>query len=237
MSPEPPAGAQTAEDIAVTELRAAIMRGDLPPGAAIRQDATAREFGLSTIPVREALKTLTAEGLVIHRPHQGYAVTELDPGDLDGIYRVRELLEGEAERVGVQRLNPLKLSAMRKSMEAQRAAARAGDAARVIAHNRRFHFEIFDLCDNPLLHRYIRQIWDALDSHQAVFYRRALTIGDTSRPDEIHAEHCGILDALAARDDDSAIDLLARHRRSGLEPFRDFLRTVGSPSRPHTWFT
>lgn len=237
MSPEPPGVAQTAEDIAVTELRAAIMRGDLPPGAAIRQDATAREFGLSTIPVREALKTLTAEGLVTHRPLQGYVVTELDPEDLDGIYRVRELLEGEAERVGVPRLNPPKLSAMRKSMHAQQAAARAGDAASVIAHNRRFHFEIFVLCDNPLLYRYVRQIWDALDSHQAVFYRRALTIGDTSRPDRIHAEHCRILDALAARDDDSAIDLLARHRRSGLESFKDFLRTAGSPSQPHAWFT
>ena len=236
MSPKTPAGAQTAEDIAVTELRAAIMRGDLPPGAAIRQDATAREFGLSVIPVREALKTLTAEGLVIHRPQQGYVVNELRPEELDGIYRVRDLLEGEAERVGLPRLGLAELSTMRKSMHAQQAAARAGDAVGVIANNRRFHFKIFDLCDNQVLHRCVRQTWDALDSHRAVFYRRTLIMGDTSRPDQIHAEHHGILDALAARDDDGALDLLARHRRTGLESFRTFLQSAGPLSQPNTWF-
>jgi len=234
--PNPLAGAQTAEDVAVTELRAAIMRGDLPPGAAIRQDATARKFGLSVIPVREALKTLTAEGLITHRAQQGYVVTELDPEELDGIYRVRELLEGEAERVGVQRLNTPTLNAMRKSMHAQRLAARAADAAGVIANNRRFHFEIFDLCDNPLLRRYVRQIWDGLDSHQAVFYRRTLIIGDTSRLDRIHAEHGRILDTLAAGDHESAVGLLAQHRRANHESLRAFLRSEGSLSQPHEWF-
>jgi DNA-binding GntR family transcriptional regulator len=78
-----------------------MVRGDLPPGAAIRQDATARELGVSVIPVREALKTLASEGLIVYRPQRGYTVAELEPENLDGIFRVRELLEGEAERVGV----------------------------------------------------------------------------------------------------------------------------------------
>jgi DNA-binding GntR family transcriptional regulator len=225
------AGPRTAEDIAVTELRAAILRGDLLPGAAIRQDATAREFGLSVIPLREALKTLTAEGLVSHRPQQGYVVTELEPAELDGIYRVRELLEGEAERVGVGRVNHPKLTAMRASMRAQQAAARAGDAVGVIANNRCFHFALFDLCDNPLLRRYVRQTWDALDPHHAVLYRRTLVVGDTSRPDRMHGEHRTIVDALAAGDLGTAIDLLAEHRRTGHDWFKALLCHAESPWR------
>lgn len=224
MSPRPRADSRTAQDVVVAELRAAIVRGDLPPGAAVRQGATARELGLSAIPVREALKALAAEGLVSHRPQQGYVVTELDPDSLDGIYRVRELLEGEAERVAVQRLNESRLTAMRASMRAQQTAARAGDAVGVITNNRRFHFALFDLCGNPHLHRYVRQTWDALDPHHAVFYRRTLIAGDTSRPDRIHGEHQGIADALAARDLGTAVGLLAEHRRAGHASFAAFLR-------------
>jgi len=227
---KPPAGPRTAEDIAVAELRAAIVRGDLPPGAAVRQDATAREFGLSVIPLREALKTLTAEGLISHRPQQGYVVTELDPAELDGVYRVRELLEGEAERAGVQRVNPSKLAAMQASMQAQQEAARAGDAVGVITHNRSFHFGLFDLCGNALLHRYVRQTWDALDPHYAAFYRCTLIVGDTSRTDQIHGEHRSIVDALAVRDLDKAIGLLTEHRRTGHDSFNTFVRGRVSPA-------
>lgn len=219
----PVAGLRTAEDVAVTELRAAIIRGDLPPGAAVRQDATAREFGLSVIPVREALKTLTAEGLVSHRPQYGYVVTEVDPDDLDGIHRVRDLLEGEAERFAVRHVNRPNLTVMRASMRAQQAAARSGDAVGVITNNRCFHFVLFDLCDNPLLYRYVRQTWDALDPHHAVFYRRTLIAGDTERPDQIRGEHRAIVDALAARDLDRAVALLVEHRRTGHDSFKRFL--------------
>lgn len=233
MSLEPPVGPRTAQDVAVTELRAAIMRGDLPPGAVVRQDAAAREFGLSVIPVREALKTLTAEGLVSHRPRQGYVVTELGPADLDAIHRVRELLEAEAERVGVPRLDAPILTAMSVSMRTQQAAARIGDAVGVVASNRTFHFLLFDLCGNPLLHRYIRQIWDTLDPPHAAYYRRTLIAGDTSRPDHVRGEHRAIAVALAARDHEKALDLLAEHRRTGHESLKASVRFRQSLSQFH----
>jgi DNA-binding GntR family transcriptional regulator len=80
----------------LSRVREAIVRGDLPPGSPIKQDATARELGLSVIPVREALKTLASEGIITYRAQRGYAVAELHADSVDGIFRVRELLEGEA---------------------------------------------------------------------------------------------------------------------------------------------
>ena len=86
---------RTAEEVAIAELREAIVRGDLPPGSPIKQDATARELGLSVIPVREALKTLASEGIITYRAQRGYAVAELHADSVDGIFRVRELLGAE----------------------------------------------------------------------------------------------------------------------------------------------
>lgn len=218
---------RTAEEIAVRELREAIVRGDLPPGAPIKQDATARELGLSVIPLREALKTLAGEGLITYRPQRGYTVAELHPDSVEGIFRVRELLEGEAESVAVRRIGPDGIAEMRTATTDQLQAARAGDVLGVILNNRRFHFALFELCDNPLLLRFVRQTWDSLDPHRAVSYRRGMAAGDGSRTEQIQREHLGIVDALAAGRREEAVELLREHRHGGRDSFRHYLAADG----------
>lgn len=214
---------RTAEEVAIAELREAIVRGDLPPGSPIKQDATARELGLSVIPVREALKTLASEGIITYRAQRGYAVAELHADSVDGIFRVRELLEGEAERVAVPRIGPSGITAMRSALQEQVKAAGGQDAVGVIMSNRRFHFVVFELCDNPLLLRYVRQTWDSLDPHRALSYRRALAKGDASRTEQIYGEHAAIIEALASGDADLAVRLLAEHRAGGQATFHHYL--------------
>jgi DNA-binding GntR family transcriptional regulator len=221
---------RTAEEIAAAELRDAIVRGDLPPGSAIRQDATARELGLSVIPVREALKTLASEGLIRYRPQRGYTVAELDPAGLDGVFRVRELLEGEAERIAVHRADPRTFARMRSALHALAAATAAGDALEVVAGNREFHFSLFELCDNALLLRYVRQTWDTLDPHRALAYRRALAAGDTRDAVQVHREHREILDALAAGEREKARLLLREHRCAGRDALSRGLSADGEPA-------
>src|SRR3981189_2380075 len=101
---------RTAQAIAAAEPRDAFVRGDLHPGARIRQEATAQELGISLIPVREALKTLASEGLVTYHPQRGYFVTELPLEAIEQIYTVRELLETEAERICLPRLREADLA-------------------------------------------------------------------------------------------------------------------------------
>jgi DNA-binding GntR family transcriptional regulator len=220
---KPSARPRTAEETVAAELREAIVRGDLPPGAAIRQDATARELGVSVIPVREALKTLAGEGLIVYRPQRGYTVAQLHPESLDGIFRVRELLEGEAEAIAVQRISARTLGLMRTALREQAEAARSGDAVEVIAANREFHFALFDLCDNPLLLRYVRQTWDTLDPHRAVAYRRSLATGDTGPAEHVRGEHQAVVDALADGATEQALQLLREHRCGGHAVFARFL--------------
>ena len=89
----------------MAELRLAIASGDLRPGEQVLQDALAERFGVSRVPLREALKILEGEGQVVYRPHRGYFVAELDLDDLREVYRIRDLLESEAVRVAVPQIN------------------------------------------------------------------------------------------------------------------------------------
>lgn len=215
---------RTAEAVALAELRDAIVRGDLPPGSPIRQSAAAAELGLSVVPVREALKVLAGEGMVEYQAQRGYTVAELTPGSVDGIFRVRELLEAEAEAAGSDRMRPADLAAMRQALNAQRAALDAGAA---IAANRAFHFALLDRCGNDWLLRFVRQLWEALEPHRALSYRRAAAAGERGRADQIIAEHGSILAALESGDSGEALGLLAAHRRAGQGDFHRLLGVVG----------
>lgn len=218
-----PSTPRTAEAMALAELRDAIVRGDLAPGAPIRQSATAEQLGLSIIPVREALKTLAGEGMVTYAPQRGYTVTELGPHSVDGIFRVRELLEGEAEQNAAAHLRPEDIAAMRAALTDQRAAMEAGDVQRVISANRRLHFALFDRCANEWLLRFVTQLWEALEPHRALSYRRAAAAGDLVRAQAILDEHEEIVAAFEGGETDLALRRMAEHRREGRADFHRLL--------------
>ncbi len=204
---------RTVEAIAAAELRGAIVRGDLAPGARIRQEATAQELGVSLIPIREALKTLASEGVVTYHPQRGYFVTELRAGAIGEIYLVRDLLERQTEQLAIPNLSAQDTASMRGHLRDQARAVEAQDAVEMISTNRSFHFTIFDRCENAWLRRFVTQLWDTLDPYRVLSYRR-MWLEDPERqvPAEILAEHEGILTALERQDTAGALDLLEQHR-------------------------
>lgn len=204
---------RTAVAIAASELRAAIVRGDLAPGAKIRQEATARELGISLIPLREALKTLAGEGVVTYRPQRGYFVTELPDEAIRHIYVARALLEAAIEADAMPRIGKRETAAMRAHLRTQARAADDHDAVAMIAANRDFHFTIFKCCDNPWLLRLVTQLWDAVDPYRVLSYRRMwLEADERLIPTEILAEHERIVVALEERNHELARRLLELHR-------------------------
>ncbi|MFG2884751.1 GntR family transcriptional regulator [Streptomyces sp. NPDC048297] len=223
-------GPRTAEAIALNELRDAIIRGDLPPGTQIRQGAAAEQLGLSVIPVREALKTLAGEGIVAYQAQRGYTVAQLRPDSVDDIFRLRLMLESQAEEEAAARLRPQDLAEMRDALDAQRQATEAGDAHAAILANKAFHFALLDRCDNEWLMRFVRQLWEALEPHRALAYRRAAEHGDRTRADAILDEHEAILVQLETGDTDAALQAMARHRESGHGDFHRLL-TESDPAQ------
>src|SRR5579872_6296144 len=86
------------------KLREQIIRGDIPEGMQLRQDAIANQFQVSRIPVREALRQLDAEGLITIVPNRGAVVPALSPDDVEELFTIRALLEPEVLRLSIPRL-------------------------------------------------------------------------------------------------------------------------------------
>jgi DNA-binding GntR family transcriptional regulator len=205
---------RTAEALAAAELRAMIVRGELAPGAKVHQGEAARSLGVSVVPVREALKTLAGEGIVTYSPQRGYFVSELPAERRAELYEVRELVEGEAERLGVPALGTEQRETMRAQLRRQDRAVAERDAVEMIAANRVFHFAIFERCGNPWLVRFVAALWDGLDPYRVLAYRRMwLEPSEDELPAEILAEHEAILTALEGGEGEPALRLLGEHRR------------------------
>ena len=193
----------TAQEVVAAALRQAILDRELKPGEKVRQEEMARRLGVSVIPVREALRALAGEGQVTYRPRQGYVVAELDVGDLEEVYRLRELLESEAVREAMPRLTDEDVDRMEGLFAHVAGAASVAEAMKA---NRRAHFVLFEAAGKPILLRHIAMLWDSTEAYRALYY-------STTRVDD---EHRAIVAALRARDAGRLLDLLDAHRDRAL---------------------
>src|SRR5919202_230298 len=108
-------------DGVTARLRSALLTGDIRPGERIRVTALEKRFGVSHIPIREALRRLETEGLVVTLPQRTAVAAGVDLDDLDGLYDLRRMIEGEVAERAVERMTPealAKLTAARAALEA-----------------------------------------------------------------------------------------------------------------------
>ncbi|MEV8629666.1 GntR family transcriptional regulator [Streptomyces sp. NBC_01268] len=207
----------TVQQFVLAELRRAITSGELRPGGAIRQETLAARLDVSRVPLREALKALEAEGLVVHHVHRGYFVAELSLEDLEEIYRIRRLLETEAVRTAAHRMPDGTLDALEEIQREVERAADAGDVAAMAQANRRFHFTLIEASGMPRLVRLIGTLWDATDAYRSLYYTEGI-----HREQAVH-EHRGVMSALAEGDADATVRWLDEHRDHAVAALRAVL--------------
>jgi DNA-binding GntR family transcriptional regulator len=205
---------KTAQQAVLAELRALIVRGEFPPGSPIVQDALAERFGVSRVPVREALKILEGEGHIIYAPHHGYKVAKLEVADLLEIYELRDVLESHVARTGVPRLEDRHIATMRAAMQGMDSAADRQDMIAVGVQNRLFHFAVFEASGLTRGVRMIRQLWDTTDPYRSLYFVKPLN------RETVNAEHSQIFDACTARDAEAVVNLLEIHRGHAVQDLR-----------------
>jgi DNA-binding GntR family transcriptional regulator len=210
----------TAQDVVLAALRSDILTGALAPGDQIVQESLAERYGVSRVPLREALKTLESEGQVVYHPHRGYFVAELSVADLLEVYRLRAIFEAEAIRHAVPALADDDVEALADLLAEVDAAAADGDVIGMTAANRRFHFAIFDAAGLPRLSRLLRQLWEATDAYRALYFQAA---GNRER---VEHEHAAMLAALRARDAERVIVLHDEHREHSVASVRAILEAA-----------
>lgn len=187
------------------ELRGIILDGEVPPGSAIPVDAVAAAFGVSRIPVREALMTLIGEGLVDHRPNAGYRVAMMTAPEFAEIYLVREALETAALRVAVERATGVDDDLARAAHDALDAALAAQDGRRYHRESRRFHIALIRPCRMRRLLHMLDAAWNLTEPLQPMSH---LSGGERA---VLHADHAGMLAAFCARDADGLTAVFAEH--------------------------
>lgn len=210
-------------EAAYSGLKALILSGELTPGARVREVELAERFRVSRGPIRESLRLLENEGLIVRRARQGSYVTPLNTSDIQEIYELRCAVEPLAIRLSLQRKPESLTSFLRAALDRMRSAYACGKYDVVAAADVELHTQFYEWCGNER----VLGVWDSLRSPLQLLV--VITGGhDHSDWGAIIDAHQSIVDAAAACDVELCLALetehlrlaqeRASHFRSGSEP-------------------
>jgi len=217
-----PIPAHLARSVIEETLRAAILDGRLPCGIALRQQDLADLFGVSRMPVREALRQLEAQSLLNVIAHKGAVVAPLVQGDAAETYALRILLESEALRLSVPLLEASDLEQAARYIDELETET---DYSKIGRLNRLFHMSLYSKAPNQ---RLLKLIDEALNEEERFlrFNLQAMGLGKLSQED-----HRALLRAAENRDVETSMNLLVHHLNRGVEVMTRYLASPEAQNR------
>ncbi|MGV6873552.1 GntR family transcriptional regulator [Pseudochelatococcus sp. B33] len=186
-------------------LRAEILSGKLPAGARLTTASLVQRFGVSQMPIREALQALEGEGLIEIAPHKGAAVLPLDATRVRNIYDLRGALEALLVRLAIPNLSNRAMAQIAATHHQMVEAVRKGETAQLFALNHQFHDLIYRHADNDEAFSMYNRYASLLSSLRETYGFSA------GRLDQMMKEHGEILAALQAQDEARLTSLTERH--------------------------
>lgn len=202
----PALGQRTVAEQVLERLRELLLGGSLAPGSRLDQMELAEQFGVSIVPIREALARLQSVGLVEIVPHRGVFVAKLSATELVDIYTVRELLEEQAARIAVDHFTDADVREIEALEDAMTLATQAGDFHALFRHNRELHFAIYRAAGRRHMYKLIEQMWD-LSARYAHLQLRAVPNRAQEALNEVRA-----MVAACRRRDGEALGLMVRYK-------------------------
>jgi DNA-binding GntR family transcriptional regulator len=197
-------------------LRERILDQGLLPGSRLNVDRLARELGVSSSPVREALARLEAERLVVSEMYSGYSVApEPTLAYLRDLLSFRVVLEGHCARIGAAQRDPEVIAALQGAVERMAKTRRLGrkykEYRRFVAADALFHQTIVDSAGNEVISAVYASMHAILLQSRLYLNRQS----GSARADEVGEEHATILKAFEAGDADAAEAALRHHLEGG----------------------
>lgn len=191
-------------EVVAEEIRKMILRGDLATGERLLEDKVAEQLGVSRNPVREAIRSLEATGLVEVIPRRGTYVSRVDAEDIRKLLAVRGLLEGyAAAEAAAQAATPELVDALTRCIDQGKAASTTGNHVRAAEVHRDFHVLVERAADNP----YIEQVVQPLRQRTEMVF----SLLHEERGHLTWHEHERVRDAIAAGDPDAAMSAVRDH--------------------------
>jgi DNA-binding GntR family transcriptional regulator len=186
-------------DLVVALIRELIITGELAAGEQLRQRDLAQRFGVSQTPVREAMRRLESEGLLVCDTHRGFTVRMPDDGPVEENFQIRAALESLGAALAAAKIDASGLARLTALNERMRSLAE--DDSSYTDLNREFHFTVYEYAHSPLLLSLMRLMWASLPGGPKV----ARTHAESAR------QHDEILAALRAGDSDAAAQRTREH--------------------------
>lgn len=186
-------------------LRNAILTGDIEPGERLMEIKLAQKLGVSRTPIREAIRKLELEGLVVMAPRRGAQVAKITQEDMTQVLEVRAVLEGLAIELACDKVDSEKLDVLREKMIEFEKAVKGGDVVEIATKDVEFHDAIYDAAGN-------RRLVQILNNLREQMYRYRLEyIKEEEKRQELIAEHKNIVEAIADKNKEKAKESILLH--------------------------
>lgn len=196
-------------DVVYKHILAGILNGTYKPGDRLREETLADDLGVSSTPVREALRKLEVERFVDYYPRKGTVVSEIPSDEVEELYKVRQLLEVLIIRRGAEKATAKDIAKLRKFLTEEENFSEPDDIYEIMVQFNRTLLELSHADNLIALTKRVRE------SLNRVFNRNYL---DPERRRRAHEEHVRIVDALEAHDADLAEKLIVEHLHNSMEP-------------------
>ncbi len=219
-------GEQPLREVVAGRLRLMILDGELKPGQRLVEGQLAERLGVSRNPVREAMRSLEATGLIVAAPRRGAHVCVIDKCEVHHIQQIRILVEGYAVEQAAMLQDLDAIERIRQCIAEGRRATERGDAVTAAALHREFHIAVENAAGVPFL----QQLLDPLRQQTELVF----SVVAESRGDITWDEHEAICDAIAAGDATRAREMTRRHIMNALESFQMALEATAATSQQAT---
>ena len=210
-------------DVVFNTLRQAILRGEFKPGERLMEIQLANKLGVSRTPIREAIRKLELEGLVIMIPRKGAEVADITEKSLRDVLEVRKALEELAVQLACEKITQEELEELEKAGENfKKVLNRSKDITEVAEADVRFHDVIYMATDNQKLILLLNNLREQMYRYRVEYLKR-----EEAHP-QLIAEHAAIIEYISKGEKKAATDVMCKHIDNQVTTVIDVIRTKQS---------
>ena len=192
-------------DVVFYTLRQAILKGELEPGERLMEMQLAEQLGVSRTPIREAIRKLELEGLVLMIPRRGAIVAKITEKDLRDVLEVRSSLERLSTELACERMHDETIAELKLAQEAFKEALNQNDITLQAQRDVEFHDVIYKATGNLRLIQMLNNLREQMYRYRLEYLKHDLA------HQTLIEEHEAIIEALSKRDKETATKIIVRH--------------------------
>lgn len=205
-------------DVVFNTLRQAILRGELKPGERLMEIQLANKLGVSRTPIREAIRKLELEGLVLMIPRKGAEVAEITEKSLRDVLEVRRALEELAVELVCEKITEEQIQDLKDAAEEFKESLESGDITRIAEADVKFHDVIYMATDNQKLIQLLNNLREQMYRYRVEYLKRS------DFHQQLIDEHEEIIETIENGQKDRAVQVVCQHVDNQVEAVMDTIR-------------